>query len=328
MKSVTSARAGSNKVLTSIAQGYENQEFIVPYLSPAVTVTERGGLYIVFDKSQFRLFADDRAPGSQYNVIEAGYTGKPYKLRSKGLIYPIPIERKEEEESALSLDTGKMATETLTEAEMLNLEVEGADLFTTAANYNSNNTEVLSGSSQWSDPTSTPAADIRGWSAAVSAAIGKKPNVMAMGFDVFQSLCEHPSILDRIKHTSRDSVTPEILANLYGFDKVVVGEALVDRGTGVTERVWGKNVILARVNPAGLKAGKIPFSSMNLANRKTPSFAYTYVQKDSPVVSNPWYDDRDDCYRYKIRFDRDTGIVGVDDAGLANAGFLARSVVA
>jgi Phage major capsid protein E len=328
MKSPTSARAGSNKVLTSIAQGYENQEFIVPYLSPAVPVTERGGLYIVFDKSLFKLFNDDRAPGAQYNVIEAGYTGKSYKLRSKGLIYPVPIERKEEEESALSLDTGKMATDLLMEAEMLNLEVEGADLFTTAANYNTNNTEALSGTSQWSDPNSTPGNDIRGWVAAVSAAIGKKPNVMAMGFDVFQSLCEHPTILDRIKHTSRDSVTPEILATLYGFDKVVVGEALVDRGTGVTERIWGKNVVLARVNPVGLKTGKIPFSSMNLASRKTPSFAYTYVQKDNPMISNAWYDDQDDCFRYKVRCDRDTGIVGVDDAGLANAGFLARNVVA
>lgn len=293
-----------------------------------VPVTERGGLFLSFDRNGIRVYDDRRAPGAHYKKIDGtGYEGRPYKLHSRGLIQEIPVERWDEAKT-IGVDLGPIASNELTEAEMLALENEQATLLTDPAKYNSNNTEVLSGTSQWSDSSSTPSVDVRSWISAISAQIGKSPNVALLGYDVYQALQDHPAILDRIKYTSRDSITAEMLAQLWNIEKVVIGEAVVEDNTGQVSRVWGKNVILARVNPAGLASGKIPFSSMMSAKKITPSFAYTYVERDSPKISNPWFTEENDCYNYKIKFDRDSDIVGVDDNGLGTYGFLARSVVA
>lgn len=326
MKSAISARAGQNKVLTSFAQGYSNQKFVGCYLSPMVSVKERGGLFVVFDKTRFKLYDDRRSPGASYNVIESGYDGKPYKLHSKGLIYPIPEERMDEAKS-IGLDLGPIATDALTEAEMLALEVEQATVLTNSANYASGNTEALSGTDRWDDPASNPSAQVEEWKAAISAQIAQEPNVMLLGYDVYSKLKNNAVIRDRLKYTTRDSLDADMLAGFWNLEKVVIGSAIADTGMGTTSRVWGKNVVLAYVNPAGLASGKIPFSSMMKADKAQPSFSYTYVYQDHPRISNPWFEEKDDTWRYKIKFDRDTGIVGVDNAGLGMAGFLARTVV-
>lgn len=326
--SVASSRGGQNKALTAYVQGYENQDFMGCYLSPMTGVEFRGGVYVKFDRSLFKLYDDSRAPGAPYRAIESGYEGKPYSLKSKGLSYSIPIEQWNEAKQSTNVDLGMMASNLLTEAEMLALESEQAALFTNSALYNANNTEALSGSSQWSDASSTPSADVRRWKAAVGSQIGKDPNVLLMSYSVFQQISEHPTIVDRIKHTSRDSVTAEMLAQLWDLEKVLVGRAIIDTGDGTTDYVWGKNVILARINKDALKSGKMPMSSKLQPNKAQPNFAYTYVEKGAPKMSNPYYDDDTDCWKYKISMDRDTAIVGVDDSGLGISGFLARTVVA
>ena len=80
---------------------------------------------------------------------------------------------------------------------------------------------------KWSDYTnSQPLVDINYWKKLVKLATGKLANVMVMSFDVFCALQNHPVLIDRIKYTSRDVVTEEIMATYFGVDEVIVSSAI------------------------------------------------------------------------------------------------------
>lgn len=57
----------------------------------------------------------------------------------------------------------------------------------------------------------------------------RKPNRLALGANAFTALCEHPDIVERVKYTGSTAnpavVTPNVLAQLFGVEKVVVLES-------------------------------------------------------------------------------------------------------
>lgn len=113
---------------------------------------------------------------------------------------------------------------------------------------------TLSGTDQWSDyANSDPIADIV---AAVSTAKFLDFNTIAMGKEVWLKLSQHPVLLDRLKWSERGVVTKEAFLSLlspYGITKLLIGNAKENTGkeglADVIGTVWGKNVILAFVQP-------------------------------------------------------------------------------
>lgn len=120
----------------------------------------------------------------------------------------------------------------------------------------------------WDDQTNgTPIEDIRTAVRTVASATGYKPNVMVMGPAVWDALTDHPQFTDRIKYTQTGIVGPELLASLFGFDKVVVAEAVrntaAEGATEATSHILGKNALVAYKPDA--------------ASLNTPSAWYTFV---------------------------------------------------
>ena len=64
-------------VLSSIAQGWQNNEMIASFLFPTVPVSARGGNIITFGKEGFMLYATQRAPGESTKRVSFGYAGAP-----------------------------------------------------------------------------------------------------------------------------------------------------------------------------------------------------------------------------------------------------------
>lgn len=87
---------------------------------------------------------------------------------------------------------------------------------------------VSSSSTVWSDPTSDPISDIENGIEAILKATGMRPNVMAMAYDVWKALKQHPLILARITAVTNvkdiRQATRMQIAQLFELEEVMVGE--------------------------------------------------------------------------------------------------------
>lgn len=266
-------------VLSTIAHGYQNSEMIASALFPIVPVNLRGGQIITFGKEAFMLYQTQRAPGENTRRVRFGYAGAPYALVDYSLEGIVPMEIDQEAKNGPGIDLGAGAVGEVSAIMALGLEKKSADIARTPGSYGVNNKVTLSGTDQWSSSTSDPIGDVEAAKEAVRAATGKRPNTMVLGALVFSYLKSHPQIVERIKYTGRDVATVELLAALFGVQRVVVGDSIYsnDDGTAFTD-VWGKDVIIAYTNLASVQSGGLP------------SYGYTYQLNGYPFVEEPYYD--------------------------------------
>lgn len=271
-------------VLTTVAQGYQQNELIGSALFPTVSVGMRAGNIITFGREDFMLYNTQRAPGENTRRVQFGYAGSPYALVDYSLEGALPIEIQQEAESSMngfSIDMASMTIKKVQDIMSLRLEKAQADLARNASNYGASNKVTLSGTSQWSDysGTSNPINNIETAKEAIRAATGKRPNTVVMGAAVMSKLRAHPIVVDRMKYTGRDVATAEILASLFGVQRVLVGDAIYsnDAGTAFTD-VWGKDVIVAYTELS------------SLASMGTPSYGYTYNLAGYPIAEQPYFD--------------------------------------
>ena len=270
-------------VLSSIAQGYSNAEMIASALFPSVSVPVRGGKIITFGKEDFMLYGSQRAPGENTKRVQFGYGSGNFSLVDYGLEGQVPIEVLQEGMAGPGIDHAAMAVRKVSSIMALRLEKQAADLARTAGSYAAaNKNTALAGVTLWSDltsATSDPIGNIETAKEAVRAATGKRPNTVVMGAAVMKSLRQHTKVLDRIKYTGRDVPTAELLAALFGVQRVLVGDAIYanDAGTTFTD-VWGKDVVVAYTELGSLRAQGLP------------SYGYTYQLNGYPLVEEPYYD--------------------------------------
>lgn len=286
----TNAARVVDPVLSSVAQGYQNSEFIGSALFPSVNVPLRGGNIITFGKEDFMLYATGRAPGENTKRVQFGSTNGSYALVDYGLEGSLPIEVLQEGQSGPGIDYASMSINKVQAIMALRLEKAQADLARTAGNYGASNKVTLSGTGQWSDFTGTsqPIQNIETAKEAVRAATGKRPNTVVMGAAVMAKLRQHPIIVDRMKYTGRDVATTEILASLFGVQRVLVGDAIYASDAGVFSDVWGKDVVVAYTETA------------SLADYGTPSFGYTYTLNGYPLAEEAYYDRSSKSWIYPV----------------------------
>lgn len=308
----SSVKAGYNAILTNVAHGWMNDEFVGKWICPFADVTSRSGSIIKFDDSAFERYNDDRAPGGPFNVIETGYESTPYVLRNKGLAYKVPEEEAEEAQTAGITYGREVAQPALSQAESLNVEVEQATMLTNTANYGTL-TAALSGSNRFDDPASNPGDIVR---SALSACIAR-PNVILAGAEVTDALVTNPVVKAQFHPSSSAAIDDEMLARFFGVAKYVTGRARWrNPSTNTKDYIWGKNLIAAYVNPRALNSGRLPSSPVPGVSRKSPSAFYTYCMDGHPRISNPWWDEFHDSWFYKIKWERNHYVTGVDSAYL------------
>lgn len=299
-------------VLTSAAQGYKNSEFVGSALFPKVTVMQRGGKIVTFGKEDFMLYATGRSPGQNTKRVTFGHLGAPYALDSHSLEGQLPIETMQEANAVPGIDMGTTTVNKTQNIIALRLEKQQADIARTAASYAAANKITLAGTSQWSDYTgvSDPVAVIEAGKEAVRKKVGKRANTAIIGAAVFAALKQHPKVVDRMKYTGRDVATPELLAALFGLDRVLVGDAVYADDAGNFTDVWGKDVVLAYTDVA------------TVAEQGTPSYGYTYQLEGYVIVEEPYFDRNVKSWIYPVTDEVAPVIAGVD------AGYLITNAVA
>lgn len=311
MPQITPAQARVvDPILSTIAQGYQNSEMVANFLFPTVPVNLRGGNVITFGKEGFMLYATARAPGENTKRVKFGYAGAPYALQDFSLEGLVPVEIEQEAMNGPGIDLGSRAVSEVSAIMALRLEKASADISRAAGNYGSNNKVTLSGTSQWSDSASDPIKDVEAAKEAIRAATGKRPNTLVMGAAVMAMLRQHGKILDRIKYTGRDVPTPDLLASLFGVQRVVVGDAIYSTDAGAFVDVWGKDVVLAYTELGSLQSAGLP------------SYGYTYQLNGYPQVEEAYFDRNAKSWIYPVTR------VEAPVLAAAGAGFLITNAVA
>jgi hypothetical protein len=110
---------------------------------------------------------------------------------------------------------------------------------------------------QWDAAGSTPISDIKNEILAQSLLTGFRPNTLVLGPQVQAELEEHPDILDRIKYTERGLVSTDLLASLFGVQRILTPFPIQNTGKeGAAEAnafLYGKAALLVYAAPnAGL----------------------------------------------------------------------------
>lgn len=266
-------------ILTNHARGYVHPGRVGHILFPNVDVPVRGFKRIEFGKESFKLYNSRRAAGAATKRVTFGYEGRPAGLYQHSLEGLVARETQQEAAAVPMIDMRREAVDGVLSILSLRREYDQAQLATDPDSYPADNKEALSGSDQWSHEDSDPKAQIREAKEQIRRRIGVKPNTLVLGPSAFLALDEHPKIVERIKYTSTENVTPALLARYFDVATVAVAEAIYADEDEDFQDVWGNHAILAYVAPSAARGARIP------------SFAYTYQLSGHPFVEQG-YDDR------------------------------------
>ena len=226
--------------------------FIANKVFPTIPVDRKSDSYYIYTQGDwFRDEATIRPPatesaGSGYNLSTTTYNCDVYAIHKD-----IDDQTAANADAVLNLEQD--AVEFVAQRMLLKHEIEWTTSFFSTSVWT---TDVVGGTNftLWDNyASSTPLTDVQTGIKTVLARTGFKPNTGVMGYDVWSAMLNHPDVIDRIKYTSSDRPTEQILANYFGLDRIFVTTAVKNTATeGASASysfVQGKNMLLAYVAP-------------------------------------------------------------------------------
>ncbi|SFB28559.1 hypothetical protein SAMN05216248_10466 [Pseudomonas simiae] len=292
-------------VLTNLARGYRNAQYIGEGLFPIALMDKEAGVVPLFGKEAFEVYDTERAIRAQSNIMTPDdVDGLDVVLREHDLAYPVDYREKNES----MFDAEARASRRVVNAIDLRREVACAKLAQNPGTFQPGAKVTLAGSSQWSNGGGDPIAVVEQGKEVVRSRIGIRPNTMTMGASVYQSLKFHPKLQEALGSTERKLITVEHLKALFGIENVLIGESLA--GSVNTSDIWSDNLTLAYVAKPAAGAQ---------ADHDEPSFGYTLRRKGMPEI------DTYDGSGGKVRFVRNTDIYKPVVVG-SDAGYLISDI--
>ena len=256
-----------NAYLSEVARGYGNNSFIAENLFPIIDSEKEKIDIFQFNKEAFQLYDTERAIRANSNVISPkGFSKHTATLAEHDLAYPIDYR---EEDEAEKVKLQLHATNVVTEGLKLKLEKQCADLAQDPKNYATENKIALSGKSQFTNDASDPLKVVNAGKDAVCGKIGKDPNTLVMGQEVWQALKQNTSLKNLIASSSNKIITLDLLKEFFEIENIVVGRSIYADANNNFARVWGNNIILAYV------------PKLTSRTEYDPSFGYTVRKKDA-----------------------------------------------
>lgn len=229
-----------NAALGNVSFAYMQSadNFIADKVFPIVPVQKQSDLIWNFDgkewsKAQLR----KRAVSTESAVVGLTASTDTYFAHVYSLAHDIGDQTRDNADSAWNLD--RLSTESLTQRALVSRESIFIDTYLKTGVWGTDLTGVAAtptpGTSflQWSNPASTPIEDIRlAARMAQKKSGGLRPNKLVVGRKVFDTLVDHPDIVDRVKYGQTPNgaalVNMQALAALFEVDRVLVANAVTD----------------------------------------------------------------------------------------------------
>jgi hypothetical protein len=254
--------------LSNVAIAFKPEGMIAHQIAPIVTVNKQSdGFYIWTLDDGFRTEEDDRAPGTEANVVTRNVSSDTYYAKNRALKDRLPYE------DIANADAGFIFTERSARAEfvtsklLLNWEVRVASQCTSTSNVGSSSTVA----SAWSDyDNSDPLGDIDTGINNVEGAIGYRPNRVVIGGDAWNNMKQNATLISRIYGQQTGAkgrlVQPAQVANILEVDEVLIGRAFQNTSeegqTAALSRIWGDHVLI--------------HYTPKTARKDTPAFMYSF----------------------------------------------------
>ena len=236
-------------VLTQISVAYiqEQDAFISTKVFPIIPVDKKSDLYYVYTKNDwFRDEAQRRAPatesaGSGYNVGTDNYNCDVWAIHKD-------VDNQVLANTDIPLNPFRDATRFVTQKMLLRQELQWtADYFTTGVW----DTDVTLTDTWDAYASSDPIDDVEEGKETILGTTGHRANTLILGYQVFRKLKNHPDIIDRIKYTQFRGVAEDLLATLFGVERIMVARAIqATNAEGETEAydfIQGKDALLLYV---------------------------------------------------------------------------------
>lgn len=231
----------------SIAYTQDPNNFIASKVFPSINVAKQSDKYFTFDRTTFmrdqmrKRGAGEESAGSGYTLSSDSYFCDVWALHKD-----ISDFDRANTDDPLSPD--RSAVTLLTQAGLVRKEAQWvSDYFTTGV-WTTDNTTAT----DWNDYVSSdPIGDIDTAKLTILEATGREANTLVLGLRVFNQLKNHPDIVDRIKYTSARVVTEDVLAGLFGVERILVPKAISDAvaegKTAAPALMHGKHALLLHV---------------------------------------------------------------------------------
>ena len=206
-------------ILTNMSVAYmqEAYAFVASRAFPQVNVQKQSDKYFTYSQADFfrdqvQLRADGtQSAGTGYSLSTATYSAEVYALHKD-------IGDQVRANSDAPLDPDMDATRFLTQQMLIRQEVEWAAAAFGTGIWGTDSTP----STLWDAASSTPIADVETAKNTVLTNTGYVPNTVIMSYKVFSALMDNADIVDRIKYTSTESVSEDLLARMFNVDRVLI----------------------------------------------------------------------------------------------------------
>lgn len=254
-----------DRALTNISVAYmqDANNFIADKVFPIIPVQKQSDTYFIYKKEDFfRDEAGERAKGTEsaggdYDIDQA----PPYFARKWAFHQDVTEEDRVNADDPLK--PNQDATDFVSQKLLLRRENLWAQKYFQAGVWAKELTGVASAPTgaqtlQFDQATSDPIKVITDENTAMAERTGYKSNTLVLSPYVYNSLKNHPDIIDRIKYTQKGIVTVDLLASLFEVDNVYVPWAIQNTAikgkAGAMSFIMGKHALLMYVekNP-GLK---------------------------------------------------------------------------
>lgn len=267
--------------LTNVSTAYmqDASNFIADKVFPVVPVQKQADLIWNFDPQQFnRNLMRKRAPSTEAPIVGMVQSKDAYYADVWALGHDISDQTRGNADSVFNLD--KQGTELLTNTALINKEQNFVSNFLAVGKWGTDLTGVAATPGagefiQWSVATSTPIEDIRASKRHVLSRTGLEPNKLVLGKKAYDTLIDHPDIVDRVKYGQTPNgaalVNMQALAALFEVEEVLVSKAIVNSATyavlpgtdDTTDFVFGNDALLVytpRVASPMMPAAGLTFS--------------------------------------------------------------------
>lgn len=249
----------ADAVLSNMSVAYlqSADAFVARQVFPVVPVQHKTDQYREFKRNAF--FRDDmqrRAPATESAGGGFDVELKSYMADVWALHKDISDQERANADGDIELD--RVTTEYLTQQGLIRLEKQWVQDYFGAGIWGLDLTGVAAapGANQflrWTDPNSTPVDNIEVARERILLN-GYTPNTLVLGYRAFSALKSHPDIIDRIKYTTSDVVTRQLLASLFEVDRVLVATAVAATNPeGAAESydfIFGKAALLIYAAPS------------------------------------------------------------------------------
>lgn len=249
-----------DRALTNISLAYvqAQENYIADKVFPVVPVARQSDRFFLYDKGDLlRDEAAERAPGTESVGSGVGIDNTP-SYYAPVYAYHEDVSDQLAANADQPINPFRDSAENVMQKLLTKKEVLWASKFFAQSVWDTDREGVSSSPTgtqflQWDAANADPVTDIENTKETIRGLTGYDANTLVLGAEVFSIIKNNSTILDRIRYTQKGIITTELLAPIFGVDRVLVAKAVqntaAEGATATIADIFGKAALLVYAAP-------------------------------------------------------------------------------